>query len=291
MLLANTWKDYELLDMHSGEKLERWGSVTAIRPDPQVIWPSSSKGPLWRDCHLHYHRSKSGGGAWEVKKTVPQSWNIKWSNLEFAIRPTDFKHMGLFPEQAANWQRIIQWLRNGKSNKSVKVLNLFGYTGGATVAAASEGAHVTHVDAAKGMNEWAKNNASLSKIPEKNLRFITEDAYKFVLRELRRGSSYDAVIMDPPSYGRGPAGEIWKIEEKLYELVKASAELLSESPLFFLINSYTTGFSPTAAGNILALEAGKKYGGEIETGEIGIPSKTGLILPCGIFALWKRKGL
>ncbi|MDR1558836.1 MAG: class I SAM-dependent methyltransferase [Clostridiales bacterium] len=281
MLIPDTWKDYELLDTHRGEKLERWGDIVVARPDPQIIWPGDSKSPLWKGCHMRYHRSRSGGGFWEIKKQTPGTWHIGWESLTFKIRPTDFKHMGLFPEQAVNWQWIIDKI----GGKSVRVLNLFAYTGGATSAAAAAGANVTHVDAAKGMNVWAKENAALSGVPENRLRFITDDVLKFALREQRRGAVYDAVIMDPPSYGRGPGGEVWKIEDKLFELVSACAALLSAEPLFFLINSYTTGFSPVTAENILRSII---KNGATSSGELGLRQANGLVLPCGIYARWEN---
>ena len=284
MLIPDTWTDYELISTHLGEKLERWGGIISVRPDPQIIWHGDIKNPLWKNCHMHYHRSRSGGGFWEVKKQTPGKWHISWKGLKFQIRPTDFKHMGLFPEQAANWD----WLINKINGRHLRVLNLFAYTGGATAAAAKAGAHVTHVDAAKGMNEWAKENAALSGVPEDRLRFITDDVLKFVLREQRRGSVYDAIIMDPPSYGRGPNGEVWKIEAKLYELVSACSALLSDNPLFFLINSYTTGFSPQVGENVLRCLVGSQYKGLTTSGELGLKQQNGLILPCGIYARWEN---
>ncbi|MDR1913984.1 MAG: class I SAM-dependent methyltransferase [Clostridiales bacterium] len=285
LITPDSWKDYELLDLHYGEKLERWGNIIVIRPDPQVIWQGDRNEAAWNNVHLQYHRSKSGGGKWERKKNIPDNWQIKWRNLTFLIRPTDFKHMGLFPEQAANWDWLTKTIKDCKTQP--RILNLFAYTGGATVAAAKAGAHVTHVDAAKGMNQWAKENARLSGVPAENLRFITDDVMKFVQREQRRQHTYDGIIMDPPSYGRGPSGEIWKIEDKLYALVMSCSKLLSQ-PLFFLINSYTTGFSPIAAYNILYTLMYKKHGGEVSYGELGLNSKSKLILPCGIFAKWEK---
>jgi 23S rRNA (cytosine1962-C5)-methyltransferase len=283
ILLADGWQDFELIDMHMGEKLERWGEVFTVRPDPQIIWPGDPTCMHWRNCHLRYHRSKSGGGSWEKIKPCPPSWHIHWKELTFRVQPTDFKHMGLFPEQAANWRWIIQKVRG--SHNQPRVMNMFGYTGAATVAAAFAGAHVTHVDAAKGMNQWAKENAALSGVSETNLRFITEDALSFVQREVRRGKRYDALIMDPPSYGRGTSGEIWKIEDRLYTLVTNCVQLLSDNPLFFLINSYTTGFSSVAAANILK----KLLQGTIDSGDVGIPAANGLTLPCGFYARWEPK--
>jgi len=283
MLFPDTWIDYELIDTHHGERLERWGSVFVVRPDPQVIWPGDTKNPLWHNCHMHYHRSPSGGGYWEKKKQTPVTWHISWEHLKFQIRPTDFKHMGLFPEQAVNWKWIID-----KISAGCRLLNLFAYTGGATVAAAYAGAYVTHVEAAKGMIQWAKTNAALSGIPENRLRFINDDVLKFVLREQRRASVYDAIVMDPPSYGRGPKAEVWKIEDRLYELTSACIPLLSEKPLFFLINSYTAGFSPLVCENILRSSIGNRFGGRISSGELGLKPTAGLVLPCGIYARWEN---
>ena len=282
MLIPDTWTDYELIDTHYGEKLERWGNIIVARPDPQVIWPGDIKNPLWQNCHMRYHRSRTGGGFWEKKNHTPSNWHIRWGELKFQIRPTNFKHMGLFPEQAVNWQWIIKKINNCQC----RLLNLFAYTGGATVAAAYAGAHVTHVDAAKGMNEWAKENAALTGIPENRLRFITDDVLKFVLREQRRGVVYDAIIMDPPTYGRGPGGEVWKIETKLYELVSACASLLSDNPIFFLISSYTTGFSPQVCENILRRIM--DVDGHSSSAELGLKPSNGLILPCGFYSRWEK---
>ena len=284
MLIPDAWTDYELIDTHMGEKLERWGDVIVVRPDPQIIWPGDDNNPLWRGCHMRYHRSRSGGGFWEVKKQTKSPWRIGWRDLRFEIKPTEFKHMGLFPEQAVNWDWIIRKI----GGKQIRLLNLFAYTGGATAAAAYAGAKVTHVDAAKGMNAWAKENAALSRIPEDRLRFITDDVVKFVLREQRRGAVYDAVIMDPPSYGRGPGGELWKIETRLYELVSACVSILSAEPLFFVLNSYTTGFSPQACANVLHRAAAQRFQGHTDCGELGLKQSNGLILPCGIYARWEN---
>ena len=284
MLIPDTWTDYELLDTHYGEKLERWGNVVVARPDPQIIWPGDIKNTMWQNCHMRYHRSSSGGGFWEKKRQTPNSWTISWEKLQFKIRPTDFKHMGLFPEQSANWQ----WMTDKIDGKPWKILNLFAYTGGSTLAAAYAGAHVTHVDAAKGMNQWAKENAALSGIPENRLRFITDDVLKFVLREQRRGAEYDAVIMDPPSYGRGPNGEVWKIEKNLFGLISACFSLLSEEPLFFLINSYTAGFSSQVCENVLNAVINNRFTGRSSSGELGLKQLNGFILPCGIYARWEN---
>ncbi len=286
MILADDWKDYELIDTGDGEKLERWGKYILRRPDPQIIWPKINGDKLWKNADAHYHRSKSGGGNWEYKKELPPSWKVRYKELSFHIEPTGFKHTGLFPEQAVNWKWIMDKIKN--ANRPISVLNLFAYTGGATVACASAGAEVCHVDAAKGMVNWAKENLSLSGLGERPVRFIVDDVMKFVQREVRRGRKYDAVIMDPPSYGRGPKGEIWKIEESLYGFVEQCKDILSDKPLFFLINSYTTGFSPTVLGNMLNVLLKGKYNGEISCGEVGIPSSSNeLILPCGIYGRWE----
>ena len=285
MLTADKWKDYALIDMARGEKLEDWGGIYVIRPDPQIVWDKPGFKPAekrWEEAHMRYIRSKSGGGGWEFFKRVPDKWEIGYGNLRFVIRPTDFKHMGLFPEQAVNWDWIAPLIANRVSEgKPARILNIFAYTGGATVAAAKAGAVVTHVDSSKGATAWAKQNAAVSGVGEKNLRFITEDAVKFVNRELRRKNGYEAVIMDPPKYGRGADGELWKIEDKLFELVKSCAALLSDSPLFFLINSYS-GFSAAVLQNILEIIfPGKSRG--IECGELGLKCENGLLLPCGIY--------
>lgn len=288
LILADNWKDYELIDMGNGEKLERWGDIVLRRPDPQVVWPMEKEWALWKNPHGHYHRSNRGGGHWEHKKRYPEKWVINYKNLKFNIKPTGFKHTGLFPEQAANWDWMIDKIKGAK--RPIKVLNLFAYTGGATVACASAGAEVCHVDAAKGMVTWAKENIETSGLQNQTVRFIVDDVVKFVEREIRRGRKYDAIIMDPPSYGRGPKGEVWKIEDKLFDFVKLCMDVLSDDPLFFLINSYTTGFSPIVLENVLSTTIGKKVkGGKIYGGEVGIPaSRDGKILPCGIFGRWER---
>lgn len=289
MLLADDWKEYELIDTGNGEKLERWGTYVLRRPDPQIIWPINDNKGLWDKADAHYHRSSSGGGKWEFKRKLPERWKISYKGMSFNIEPTGFKHTGLFPEQAVNWSWMMDKIRSTK--KPPNVLNLFAYTGGATVAAAHAGASVCHVDASKGMVQWAKDNINLSGLSDKPVRFITDDVIKFVQREKRRGNIYDAIIMDPPSYGRGPKGEIWKIEDEIYPLVELCMDVLSKEPLFFLINSYTTGFSPTVVENIIKMTIGKKYKGTISSGEVGIPvSSSGLILPCGIFGRWEAKG-
>ena len=284
MIISDKWKDYEILDMADGEKLERWGNIVLIRPDPQIIWKSKSKPQLWKKANAHYHRSKTGGGEWEYIKNVPKVWQIKYKDLTFNLKPMGFKHTGLFPEQAVNWDFMINKIRSAK--RPIKVLNLFAYTGGATVACASAGASVCHVDSSKGMTAWAKENLSSSGLAEKSVRFIIDDVVKFVQREIRRGNKYDAIVMDPPSYGRGANGEVWNIEESLYMLVELCAKVLSDNPLFFLINSYTTGLSPTILANILNMTIKKK--GKVTSGEVGLPmTGSNLVLPCGIYGRWE----
>lgn len=286
MHLANDWKDYELLDTGGGEKLERWGGYILRRPDPQIIWPLPKETGMWKEAHAHYHRSSSGGGQWEEKVKLPERWTITYENLKFIIKPTGFKHTGLFPEQQANWKWMMAKIR--AAGRPIKVLNLFAYTGGATVACASAGAEVCHVDAAKGMVIWAKENLQASGLGDRPVRFITDDVFKFVQREQRRGNTYDAIIMDPPSYGRGPNGEMWKLESDLYRFVESCAAILTPNPLFFLINSYTTGISATVLTNILSMSLKNKYGGSIQSGEIGLPiTASGLVLPCGILGRWE----
>ena len=285
MIISKDWKDYEILDMANGEKLERWGDIILIRPDPQIIWKNKSKPELWKKANAHYHRSKSGGGEWEYIKKVPKAWQIKYKNLTFNLKPMGFKHTGLFPEQAVNWDFMISKIKN--AGRDIKVLNLFAYTGGATVACASAGASVCHVDSSKGMTAWAKENVQASGLSDKPVRFIIDDVIKFVQREIRRGNKYDAIVMDPPSYGRGANGEVWNIEESLYMLVELCTKVLSDKPLFFLINSYTTGLSPTILANILSMTIKKK--GKITCGEVGLPMKdSNLILPCGIYGRWEE---
>ena len=287
MFLADTWSDYEVLDTGDGEKLERWGNILLRRPDPQVIWPKSDP-KLWEKAQAHYHRSEKGGGQWEFIEKLPERWVISHGDLQFYVRPTGFKHTGLFPEQAANWV----WMSNLCKERAAqgnppKVLNLFGYTGGATLACAGAGAQVTHVDAAKGMVQWAKENRELSKLPETSCRWIVEDALAFVRREIRRGSRYDGILMDPPSYGRGPNGEVWKLEDELFGLVETCAQALSDTPLFLLINSYTTGFQASVLSNILRLCVGAKHPGLIDAQELCLPVQTGGVLPCGASGRWQ----
>ncbi|NSW90891.1 MAG: class I SAM-dependent methyltransferase [Firmicutes bacterium] len=290
MLVANNWKDYELIDAGNGERLERWGKYILRRPDPQAIWPITGNQKQWEKVHAHYHRSRSGGGHWEYFSSIPERWTVKYKDLSFYIQPTGFKHTGLFPEQAVNWDWIIDKIKNGLKSryKTIKVLNLFAYTGGATVAAAYAGAEVCHVDAAKGMVNRAKENLALSGLGERVVRFITDDVIKFTQRENRRGHFYDAIIMDPPSYGRGPGGEMWKIEDNLYDLIMLCMGVLSDNPLFFLINTYTTGLSPVVLRNILTITVRNKFGGIISEDEIGLPiSSSCLVLPCGAFGRWE----
>ncbi|EPY12341.1 class I SAM-dependent methyltransferase [Paenibacillus alvei] len=286
MYMSTDWKDYELIDTGGGEKLERWGDVVLRRPDPQIIWPLEKETDIWRNVHGHYHRSSSGGGQWDMKKPIPERWTIEYKHLKFYIKPTNFKHTGLFPEQAVNWDWMMNKIKS--ANRPIKVLNLFAYTGGATVACASAGAEVCHVDAAKGMVQWAKENAALSGLESHPIRFITDDVFKFVQREQRRGNKYDAIIMDPPSYGRGPGGETWKLEQSLYPFLEFCTTIMSDNPLLLQINSYTTGISPTVLSNMLSMTMKKRYGGKLSSGEIGIPiTKSGMVLPCGILGRWE----
>ena len=286
MWLADKWKDYTIVDTSYGEKLEYWGKYSLIRPDPQVIWKTEKKNPLWRRADASYKRSKSGGGSWSENK-LPEAWTISYGNLRFQIKPMGFKHTGLFPEQAANWDWFSELIKN--AGRPIKVLNLFAYTGGATVAAAKAGASVCHVDAAKGMVAQAKENAKLSGLENAPIRYIVDDCKKFVEREIRRGNKYDAVIMDPPSYGRGPSGEVWKIEDSIDDLVALTAQVLSDKPLFFLINSYTTGLSPLTMSYIVDLRISKVHGGKCEASELALPVKyTGGFMPCGASARWQE---
>ncbi|MBR3133496.1 MAG: class I SAM-dependent methyltransferase [Clostridia bacterium] len=285
MRVASDWKDYEILDMADGEKLERWGNFLLIRPDPQIIWKEKSFKDKWGQANARYNRSNKGGGGWQYKKRLPESWQIKYKNLTFNIKPMGFKHTGLFPEQAVNWDWMIDKIKNSK--RSIKVLNLFAYTGGATVACLSAGAEVCHVDSSKGMTLWAKENVESSGLKDKPVRFIVDDVIKFVQREIRRGNKYDAIVMDPPSYGRGKNGEVWQFEENIGDLINLCTKVLSDKPLFFLINSYTTGISSRVLENMLLLNM-NKYKGKITSGEIGLPMKESeLVLPCGIYGRWE----
>ena len=286
MNIANDWKDYEILDMANGEKLERWGNIYLIRPDPQIIWKDKSYPNKWNMANARYNRSNTGGGAWEYKKRLPESWQIKYKNLTFNIKPMGFKHTGLFPEQAVNWDWMIKKIKDSK--REINVLNLFAYTGGATVACLSAGASVCHVDSSKGMTTWAKENVESSGLRDRPVRFIIDDVVKFVQREIRRERKYDAIIMDPPSYGRGKNGEVWQFENNIADLVELCTKVLSDNPLFFLINSYTTGISSKVLENLLYLNM-KNYKGTISSGEIGLPMKDSkLVLPCGIYGRWEK---
>ena len=279
MWIADKWKDYTVLDTSSGEKLERWGGYTLVRPDPQVIWRTEKRNPLWRSADASYKRSRSGGGAWSENR-LPESWTISYGDLRFRIKPMGFKHTGLFPEQAANWDWFSELIRN--AGRPIRVLNLFAYTGGATVAAAKAGASVCHVDASKGMVQAAKENAALSGLADAPIRYIVDDCKKFIEREIRRGNKYDGIIMDPPSYGRGPTGEVWKIEESIDSFVELTASVLSDDPLFFLLNSYTTGLSASTMKYISSVRLLSKFDGKCEADELGLPVQdTKLALPCG----------
>ena len=286
MWIAEGWKDYELIDCSGGEKLERWGGYTLVRPDPQAIWQTPRRDPRWKGCDGKYTRSESGGGAWD-KRRLPQSWQIGYGELRFNVKPMNFKHTGIFPEQAANWDYIMRKIRG--AGRGISVLNLFAYTGAATVAALRAGASVCHVDAAKGMVAWAKENAAASGVADRPVRWIVDDCAKFVEREIRRGRRYDAVIMDPPSYGRGPGGEIWKLEDCIYDLISQCEEVLSDTPLFFAVNSYTTGLSPAVMEYMLKTTLVPRFGGETSCDEIGLPvSATGGVVPCGATAIWEE---
>ena len=285
MYIADGWEDYEVLDTGEGEKLERWGKILLRRPDPQGIWPAEDAA-LWKKADAHYHRSAQGGGAWERMRDFPEQWTIRYRDLTFRVRPTGFKHTGLFPEQAVNWD----WMRGliAGAGRPVRVLNLFAYTGGATAACLAAGAEVCHVDAAKGMVQWAKENAQLSGLGSKPARYIVDDALKFVLREQRRGRTYEGILMDPPSYGRGPDGQVWKLENEVFSLVEECAKLLSEAPLFFLINGYTTGLQPAVLRNLLIKTVVRARGGRAEADEVGLPvTRGGVVLPCGAAGRWE----
>ncbi|MEG0545644.1 MAG: class I SAM-dependent methyltransferase [Oscillospiraceae bacterium] len=287
MRYTNDWKDYELLDCSSGQRLERWGNITLIRPDPQVIWNTPKKHPLWKKPDAIYHRSKEGGGNWELLNKIPDFWSIKFNELTFNVKTMGFKHTGIFPEQAVNWEYTSNLIKN--AGRKVKVLNLFAYTGGATIAALKAGAEVVHVDASKGMVQWAKENAASSGVANMPVRWIVDDCAKFVAREIRRGNKYDIIIMDPPSYGRGPNGEIWKLENEVYNFVELCKDVLSDNPLMVLINSYTTGLSPAVMQYILGSAICPQFGGNVTSDEIGLPvTNSGMILPCGSSAIWER---
>lgn len=286
MIIANKWNDYEIIDMADGEKLERWGNIILVRPDPQIIWNEKSFPEKWNNVDARYLRSSSGGGEWNYEKKIPKSWKIQYRKLTFNIKPMGFKHTGLFPEQAVNWDWMIEKIK--KSNREIKVLNLFAYTGGATVACLYAGASVCHVDSSKGMIEWAKENVAVSGLQDKKVRFLIDDVTKFVKREIRRGNKYDAIIMDPPSYGRGKNGEVWRFDDNISELVELCTNVLSSNPLFFLVNSYTTGISSQVLENIIRMNLKTKKQGKFFNGEIGLPmTNSKLILPCGIYAKWE----
>ena len=288
MRIADKWKDYSIIATGDGMKLERWNDVYLLRPDPQVIWPERIQMSAYKSLNAIYNRSESGGGGWKIIKKMPQEWTVSYGDLNFLVKPMGFKHTGLFPEQAVNWDRMRELISN--AGRPVNVLNLFAYTGGATVACLAAGASVCHVDASKGMVERAGENVRLSGLKDKPVRFIIDDCKKFVQREIRRGRKYDAIIMDPPSYGRGPNGEMWKIESELYPLVELCTEVLSDNPLFFLINSYTTGLQPMVLKNILTLTVGSKFSGEVEAYEVGIKTEEGIDLPCGASGLFVGNG-
>ena len=286
MWIANQWKDYEVIDTSTGEKLERWGDYILVRPDPQVIWNTPKNDTRWRKKNGHYHRSAKGGGEWEFWN-LPEEWSIDYKELTFHLKPFSFKHTGLFPEQAVNWDWFSQLIQN--AGRPVKVLNLFAYTGGATLSAAKAGANVTHVDASKGMVAWAKENAVASGLKDAPIRWLVDDCVKFVEREIRRGNTYDAIIMDPPSYGRGPKGEIWKIEDSIYPFIELTTQILSDNPLFYLVNSYTTGLQPAVLTYMMQTALVPRFGGHIEASEIGLPvTSNNLVLPCGACGRWTR---
>jgi len=287
MRSSNNWSEYELLDASSGERLERWGDIILIRPDPQVIWNTEKRHSLWHNAHARYLRSSSGGGHWQTYKKIPDSWLIRYRDLRFHVKPMGFKHTGIFPEQAVNWDFAADLIQ--KSDREMDVLNLFGYTGCATIACLNAGAAVCHVDASKGMVAWAKENAALSDVADKPVRWIVDDCAKFVAREIRRGRRYDGIIMDPPSYGRGPSGEIWKLEEQLYSFVELCSQVLSDDPSFVILNSYTTGLSASVMEYILATLIQKRFGGHVSCDEIGLKcTASGLYVPCGSTAIWQK---
>lgn len=286
MWLTKDWKDYEVIDASAGEKLERWGNYILIRPDPQVIWDTPKENDGWRHPNAHYHRSSKGGGSWEFFD-LPEQWSINYKDLTFQLKPFSFKHTGLFPEQAGNWDYMRKKI--DAAGRPVKVLNLFAYTGGATVACAKSGASVTHVDASKGMVTWAKENAASSGLANAPIRYLVDDCVKFVEREIRRGNHYDGIVMDPPSYGRGPNGEVWKLEERIHDLIRLCAKVLTEDPLFFIINSYTTGIQPAVLSYLINIEITRYFGGKVSADEIGLPvSSNNLMFPCGATARWSR---
>lgn len=288
MRTALNWVDYRLIDASDGMRLESWAGKTLSRPDPQIIWKTERKNPLWRSCDAIYHRSDKGGGKWEFRQRLPESWKIRYDDLTFIIRPTGFKHTGLFPEQAVNWELSREMIKS--AGRPISVLNLFAYTGGATLACASAGASVCHVDASKGMVQWAKENAAASGLSDRPIRWIVDDCEKFVERELRRGRTYDAIIMDPPSYGRGPSGEVWKLEDNIYDLLTLCVKVLSDKPLFFMLNSYTAGLSPSVMSYMLGALLKPRYGGSVSADEIGLlVEEKGMSLPAGSTAVWRME--
>lgn len=289
MRAQNKWQDYKLLDATDGYRLESWGGVILVRPDPQIVWKFEKKSPMWEKAHAVYHRSSKGGGEWEYRKKFPAEWNIKYDNMTFKVTPTGFKHTGIFPEQATNWDEYAKMI--AKENRELNILNLFGYTGGATLACAAAGAKVCHVDASKGVVAWGRENQQLSGLGDKPIRWIVDDCIKFVQREIRRGNKYDGIIMDPPSYGRGPNGEVWKLEDNIFQLLYLCSQILSDDPLFVAVNSYTTGVSPSVMEYMLDVMMRDKYKGTVSAQEIGLTvQSTGMALPCGSTAFWKKEG-
>ena len=289
MRAQNKWQDYKLLDATDGYRLESWGGVILVRPDPQIVWKFEKKSPMWEKAHAVYHRSSKGGGEWEYRKKFPAEWNIKYDNMTFKVTPTGFKHTGIFPEQATNWDEYAKMI--AKENRELNILNLFGYTGGATLACAAAGAKFCHVDASKGVVAWGRENQQLSGLGDKPIRWIVDDCIKFVQREIRRGNKYDGIIMDPPSYGRGPNGEVWKLEDNIFQLLDLCSQILSDDPLFVAVNSYTTGVSPSVMEYMLDVMMRDKYKGTVSAQEIGLTvQSTGMALPCGSTAFWKKEG-
>ena len=289
MRAQNKWQDYKLLDATDGYRLESWVGVILVRPDPQIVWKFEKKSPMWEKAHAVYHRSSKGGGEWEYRKKFPAEWNIKYDNMTFKVTPTGFKHTGIFPEQATNWDEYAKMI--AKENRELNILNLFGYTGGATLACAAAGAKVCHVDASKGVVAWGRENQQLSGLGDKPIRWIVDDCIKFVQREIRRGNKYDGIIMDPPSYGRGPNGEVWKLEDNIFQLLYLCSQILSDDPLFVAVNSYTTGVSPSVMEYMLDVMMRDKYKGTVSAQEIGLTvQSTGMALPCGSTAFWKKEG-
>ena len=287
MRVSSNWIDYELIDCSGSERLERWGDIILIRPDPQIIWNTEKKNPLWKKAHARYHRSNSGGGQWQVYKKIPQQWSLNYGDLVFNVKPMGFKHTGIFPEQATNWDFASDIIKN--ADRQLSVLNLFGYTGCATLACLKAGAKVCHVDASKGMVQWAKENAVSSGLADRPVRWLVDDCIKFVAREQRRGNKYDGLIMDPPSYGRGPGGEVWKLEEQLYSFIELCSTILSEDARFFILNSYTTGLPPSVMEYMLNVILVKKFGGKVTSSEIGLHvTDSDLVLPCGNTAIWTK---